>query len=98
VLVVSTIVPRGVGACSNVVEFYYPEEIQLFEPEFIAAHQKAYDETAVEDEEICQRMNDGRKLLWREGRDEQGPYQSPMEDGLVHFHEYVQRELSKSAT
>jgi choline monooxygenase len=36
--------------------------------------------------------------LWREGRDEQGPYQSPMEDGLVHFHEYVQRELSKSAT
>jgi len=38
-------------------------------------------------------MNDGRKLLWQEGRDEQGPYQSPMEDGMVHFHEFLRREL-----
>ncbi len=94
VLVISTIVPRGPERCTNIVEFYYPEEISLFEPEFIAAEQKAYDETAVEDEEICQRMNDGRKLLWQEGRDEQGPYQSPMEDGMVHFHEFLRRELA----
>jgi phenylpropionate dioxygenase-like ring-hydroxylating dioxygenase large terminal subunit len=93
VLVISTIVPRGADACTNIVEFYYPEEIALFEPEFIAANQRAYDETAIEDEEICQRMNDGRRLLWQEGRDEQGPYQSPMEDGMVHFHEFVRREM-----
>ena len=93
VLVISTIVPRGPEKCTNIVEFYYPEEIALFEPEFIEAEQKAYDETAIEDEEICQRMNDGRKLLWQEGRDEQGPYQSPMEDGMVHFHEFLRREL-----
>ena len=95
VLVISTIVPKGPNHCTNIVEFYYPEEIALFEPEFIAAEQKAYDETALEDEEICQRMNDGRKLLWQEGRDEQGPYQSPMEDGMVHFHEFLQRELGR---
>ena len=95
VLVISTIVPRGPEKCTNIVEFYYPEEIALFEPEFIEAEQTAYDETAVEDEEICQRMNDGRRLLWQEGRDEQGPYQSPMEDGMVHFHEFVRRELLK---
>jgi phenylpropionate dioxygenase-like ring-hydroxylating dioxygenase large terminal subunit len=96
VLVISTIVPRGPEKCSNVVEFYYPEEIALFEPEFIEAEQSAYDETAVEDEDICQRMNDGRKLLWQEGRDEQGPYQSPMEDGMVHFHEFIRRELLRA--
>ena len=96
VLVISTIVPRGPEKCTNVVEFYYPEEIALFEPEFIDAEQNAYDETALEDEEICQRMNDGRRLLWQEGRDEQGPYQSPMEDGMVHFHEFVRRELFKA--
>ncbi len=95
VLVISTIVPRGPEKCTNIVEFYYPEEIALFEPEFIEAEQKAYDETALEDEEICQRMNDGRKLLWKEGRDEQGPYQSPMEDGMVHFHEFLRRELAR---
>jgi choline monooxygenase len=93
VLVVSTIIPRGVDKCTNVVEFYYPEEIALFEREFVEAQQQAYAETAVEDEEICQRMHDGRKLLWQEGRDEQGPYQSPMEDGLVHFHEYVRTAM-----
>ena len=96
VLVISTILPRGPEKCTNVVEFYYPEEIALFEPEFIEAEQKAYDETAIEDEEICQRMNDGRRMLWREGRDEQGPYQCPMEDGMVHFHEFVRRELEAS--
>jgi len=94
VLVVSTILPRGPEHCTNIVEFYYPEEIALFEREFVEAEQSAYAETAVEDEEICQRMHDGRKLLWKEGRDEQGPYQSPYEDGMVHFHEFVRRELS----
>ena len=96
VLVISTIIPRGPEHCTNIVEFYYPEEIALFEPELIAAEQRAYDETALEDEEICQRMNDGRKLLWQEGRDEQGPYQSPMEDGMVHFHEFLRRELVRA--
>jgi hypothetical protein len=38
-------------------------------------------------------MHRGRRALWREARDEQGPYQSPMEDGLVHFQEFVRREL-----
>lgn len=94
VLVVSTIIPRGPDKCTNVVEFYYPEEIALFEREFVEAEQKAYAETAVEDEEICQRMNDGRRMLWNEGREEQGPYQTPYEDGMVHFHEFVRRELA----
>jgi len=94
VLVISTIIPRGPEACTNIVEFYYPEEVALFEREFVEAEQKAYAETAAEDEEICRRMNQGRKLLWQEGRDEQGPYQSPMEDGMVHFHEFIRRELA----
>jgi choline monooxygenase len=97
VLVVSTIIPRGPEKCSNVVEFYYPEEIALFEPEFVEAEQKAYTETAIEDEEICQRMNDGRKLLWREGREEHGPYQTPYEDGMVHFHQWVRRQMKNVA-
>jgi phenylpropionate dioxygenase-like ring-hydroxylating dioxygenase large terminal subunit len=94
VLVISTLIPRGPERCTNVVEFYYPEEIALFEPEFVANEQAAYQETALEDEEICRRMHQGRKLLWQEGREEHGPYQSPMEDGMVHFHEFVRRELA----
>jgi phenylpropionate dioxygenase-like ring-hydroxylating dioxygenase large terminal subunit len=93
VLVISHIQPTGPLSCTNVVEFYYPEDIALFEREFVEAEQAAYTETAVEDEEICQRMDDGRRALHRQGINEAGPYQSPMEDGMVHFHEFLRRHL-----
>ncbi|MGH9578740.1 MAG: aromatic ring-hydroxylating oxygenase subunit alpha, partial [Terriglobales bacterium] len=94
-LVISTLHPRGAEKCTNVVEFYYPEEIALFEREFVEAERQAYHETALEDEEICARMTRGRRALLADGREEHGPYQSPYEDGMVHFHEFIQRELSK---
>ena len=97
VLVVSTILPRGPEACTNVIEFYYPEDIALFEREFVAAEQAAYEETAVEDEEICNRMTEGRRALYLQGLNEAGPYQSPMEDGMMHFHEFLRRELRAHA-
>jgi phenylpropionate dioxygenase-like ring-hydroxylating dioxygenase large terminal subunit len=95
VLVISTLYPRGPEKCLNVVEFYYPEEIALFEPEYMQAQQKAYHETAIEDEEICLRMTEGRRALIADGREEHGPYQSPMEDGMVHFHEFIKREIGQ---
>ncbi|MBU3668140.1 MAG: aromatic ring-hydroxylating dioxygenase subunit alpha [Rhodocyclaceae bacterium] len=93
VLVVSTLHPQGVDKTMNVVEFYYPEEIVEFEREFIEAEQAAYMETAIEDDEIGERMDRGRLALKRAGRDEVGPYQSPMEDGMLHFHEFYRRML-----
>ncbi|TBR16141.1 MAG: aromatic ring-hydroxylating dioxygenase subunit alpha [Rugosibacter sp.] len=88
VLVVSTLTPQDVNKTLNVVEFYYPEDIALFEPDFIKAEQAAYMETALEDDDIAERMDRGRYALMKQGRSEVGPYQSPMEDGMQHFHEY----------
>jgi phenylpropionate dioxygenase-like ring-hydroxylating dioxygenase large terminal subunit len=93
-LVISTIVPRGAEACTNIVEFYYPEEIVLFERDYVEAEQKAYHETAVEDDVICLKMHQGRKALYQQGIEQHGPYQSPTEDGMLHFHEYLQRHLA----
>jgi phenylpropionate dioxygenase-like ring-hydroxylating dioxygenase large terminal subunit len=93
VLVVSHLIPRSPTRTTNVVEFYYPEEIALFEREFVEAQQAAYVETAKEDEEICRRMDRGRRALWLQGLDDAGPYQSPMEDTMVHFHEWLRRRL-----
>ena len=93
VLVISTLIPRGVDRTTNVVEFYYPEEIALFEREFVEAEQAAYMETAHEDDEIALRIDAGRRALYRQGRSDEGPYQSPMEDGMQHFHEFIRREL-----
>ena len=91
VLVVSTLIPQDVQKTLNVVEFYYPEEIVCFERDFVAANRAAYMETAREDDEIGERMDRGRHALWRQGRNEVGPYQSPMEDGMQHFHEFYRR-------
>jgi choline monooxygenase len=93
VLVISTVIPKGVDKTLNVIEFYYPEDIALFEREFVEAEQAAYRETAIEDDEIAERMDAGRKALFERGDSEVGPYQSPMEDGMQHFHEFFRREL-----
>ena len=97
VLIVSTLIPRAVDRTTNIVEFYYPEDIALFEREFVEAEQAAYMETALEDDEIAERMDAGRAALYKAGRSEVGPYQSPMEDGMQHFHEFLRRELPAEA-
>jgi choline monooxygenase len=97
VLVVSTLFPRGPQKTLNLVEFFYPEEIQAFEREFVEAQQAAYMETCVEDDEIALRMDAGRKALMERGDNEVGPYQSPMEDGMQHFHEWYRGIIRPSA-
>lgn len=97
VLVVSQVIPRGPQLTTNVVEFYYPEAIALFEREFVEAEQAAYIETALEDGELCTRIDRGRKALWQQGLDDAGPYQSPMEDAMVHFHEWLRSRLGRPA-
>jgi choline monooxygenase len=94
VLVVSTLWPRGPQKTTNVVEFYYPEEIVCFEREFVQAEREAYMETCIEDDEIALRMDAGRKILLDRGVNEVGPYQSPMEDGMQHFHEWYRRHIA----
>ena len=91
VLTVSTLHPISPTKTMNVVEFYYPEEIAAFEPEFIEAQKAAYMETAIEDDEIGERMDAGRRALYERGDNEVGPYQSPMEDGMQHFHEWYRK-------
>jgi choline monooxygenase len=95
VLVVSTLHPRGPRRTLNMVEFYYPEELTAFERELVESQQAAYMETCLEDDEIALRMDAGRHALMERGDDEFGPYQSPMEDGMQHFHEWYRREMSR---
>jgi len=96
VLVVSVVLPRSVEKCTVVTEFYYPEDVIYFEPEFIEAEQAAYFETAKEDDEICLRMHQGRQALWLQGDNETGPYQSPTEEGMQHFHAFYRREMGEA--
>jgi len=93
VLTVSTLHPISPTQTLNTVEFYYPEEIVAFEREFVQAQRAAYMETCVEDDEIAERMDAGRLALLERGDNEVGPYQSPMEDGMQHFHEWYRKRM-----
>jgi choline monooxygenase len=94
VLVVSTLIPKAVDRTLNIVEYYYPEEIALFERDYVEAEHAAYEETAREDDEIAERMDAGRRALHAAGRSEIGPYQSPLEDGMRHFHQFYRRQMA----
>jgi len=96
VAVLSTLYPKSPTETVNIVEFYYPEEIALFEREFVEAQREAYMETAVEDDEIAERMDAGRAALRARGTSEIGPYQSPMEDGMQHFHEWYRKVMNET--
>jgi phenylpropionate dioxygenase-like ring-hydroxylating dioxygenase large terminal subunit len=96
VAVLSTLYPKSPTETVNIVEFYYPEEIALFEREFVEAQREAYMETAVEDDEIAERMDAGRAALMARGTSETGPYQSPMEDGMQHFHEWYRKAMHET--
>jgi len=97
VLTVSTLHPMGPRKTMNMVEFFYPEEIVAFERDFVQVQRAAYMETCVEDDEIAERMDQGRLALMQRGDNQVGPYQSPMEDGMQHFHEWYQRRMASSS-
>jgi phenylpropionate dioxygenase-like ring-hydroxylating dioxygenase large terminal subunit len=97
-LVVSTLIPRSPDHTTNVVEFYYPEEIHAFEPQIVEAHQAAYAESAAEDAQACGHLHRGRRALWLAGEDDEGPYQTPHEDGIIHFYDWVRREMGQRRT
>jgi choline monooxygenase len=92
-MVISIVQPLAHNKTRNIIDFYYPEDIALFEPELIAAQQAAYMETCLEDDEIAIRMDAGRYALYQKNINEKGPYQHPMEDGMKHFHIWYQKHL-----
>jgi phenylpropionate dioxygenase-like ring-hydroxylating dioxygenase large terminal subunit len=97
-LVISTLIPRGPERTTNVVEFYYPEEIQAFERQIVEAQQASYAESGAEDARICARLHDGRRALWLAGEDDVGPYHTPHEDGMIHLHDWIRREMGQRRT
>jgi len=96
-LVVSTLIPRSPEHTTNVVEFYYPEEVLAFERQIVDAHQAAYAESAAEDAQICTRLQRGRRALWLACQEDRGPYHTPHEDGMIHLHDWIRRQMDTSS-
>jgi choline monooxygenase len=91
VLVIMTIWPEAPQRTQLILEYYYPEEICLFEKDFVAAHQAADMETALEDDELGERIDRGRRHLSKTQMDDYGPIHDPLESGLTYFYDYYDR-------
>lgn len=92
-MVISTVMPLAPERCLNVVEFFYDQAIAMNDRAYINAHQRAYQETALEDEAIYRRFAAGRRILHQRGEDDYGPKHTPLEDGVVAFHRYLTEQL-----
>ena len=92
-LIVSHIIPLAPDRTTNIVDFYYPADVVRDCPQLVEAHQASYVETAIEDGFIADHMDRGRRALYARGDEDAGPYQSPMEIGMAHFHDFLHRYL-----
>jgi len=89
ILVVSKIWPKSPTCYANTCEFYCHQKAMAIEPDLPTIAIAAFQETVQEDMEIIRRIEEGRKCLFKQGDDESGPYQSLLEVGIAHFHEYI---------
>jgi choline monooxygenase len=93
VMAVSFLIPQSPSSTINVVDFFYPPDVVTDGREIVEAHQTAYGESADEDRKIVERIDAGRRALYRQHLDDFGPYQEPLEDGMVHFHRWLRQRL-----
>jgi phenylpropionate dioxygenase-like ring-hydroxylating dioxygenase large terminal subunit len=90
---ISTLKPINPHECINQIDFFYPKTIVAEYPELIEFSRLAYMETADEDEEICNRIFKGKRLLTSQGKDDIGPYEAVTEEGIPIFHHYLLKNL-----
>lgn len=95
-MAISTVHPTGPESCINHIDFFHHYDVLENHPELKTAAEVAYMETADEDAVMCEHLAAGRKILYEEAKEEQGPYQAPFEDGLVMFHRYYHKMMKKN--
>lgn len=97
VTVVSTIYPRGPDRSTNVVEYYHPRDLKgrMGGDVMATLAASAYLETAIEDNQIGERMQEGRLALMSRGTSECGPYHAQLEAGMEHFHRFLRGKLGE---
>ncbi|MFY7697658.1 MAG: aromatic ring-hydroxylating oxygenase subunit alpha [Legionella sp.] len=88
-LLVSTVKPISATECVNYMEYYFDVDMLQQAPEFAEIAIAAYSETAQEDNHISELINNGRRSLYEEGKDQAGPHHPQMEKGLDSFYAFL---------
>jgi phenylpropionate dioxygenase-like ring-hydroxylating dioxygenase large terminal subunit len=70
-------------------QYYFDRGVRESRPDFVAACHAVLDEVTAEDHDASARLHAGRRALWQQGVERQGPYHEPLERGLRHFHDFL---------
>ncbi len=81
--------PLGPERTRLTSQYYFPRVLRESRPDFIAASHAVFAEVTDEDHDVSVRLHEGRRALYHQGVEKQGPYQDPMEQGLRHFHQFL---------
>ena len=95
-VVVSTLYPLEPQKTLNITEFYYAEEIALFNEEYVQSQKEAYRETAKEDDEIAERMDQGKQSMRTENKLNPNFLHPTLEKGIPEFYRYLKENSSTS--
>jgi phenylpropionate dioxygenase-like ring-hydroxylating dioxygenase large terminal subunit len=96
-LIVSTYEPIAAERTRVAWEYYYQTAAVAADEQFVRCERLAWADVGDEDDEIAIALHRGRRALFQSGREDWGPYQSPMEDAMREFHRFLQRELGPAA-
>jgi choline monooxygenase len=93
VIVISTINPLAPQKSVNHVEFYYPKALYQENPEYFHLQKQVYMETAVEDDQACSLLDQGRLSLYRNKENMQGHIEPFLEAGVEHFYQFIHAKI-----
>jgi phenylpropionate dioxygenase-like ring-hydroxylating dioxygenase large terminal subunit len=77
-------------------EYYFDRQIAETRRDFVEAGLAVLDEVTGEDHAAAVALQNGRQALFDSRQDVQGPYQSPMEQGLRRFHDCLRAIVAAS--
>lgn len=93
--VISSVHPLTNDECINHVDYFVHRHVAELFPDFPAIFEAAYSETAHEDATICELIHQGRKALFKEGKNQAGTHHPIMEKGLPSFYEFIRQKINK---
>lgn len=86
-IAISTIYPLTPEKTVNYVDLFFEDGTS---DEWKSVFERVYNETALEDEDACRIIHEGRKSLWLNGEDQsEGPVEPALEAGLTHFWNWI---------
>lgn len=89
VKLISTVYPVGPEHCVNHVEYFYPRAMHDVDPDYFAVAERWQAELAEEDADACRLQSHGRRALFANGENENGPTDPLLEHGVEEFYRFL---------